>query len=335
MGKRGIMIANTGSPDNPSPEAVKRYLKRFLSHPRIVPMNPTIWNVILNCFILPRRSKASSKKYEIIWTDGGFTFVRDHDRLARSVAATLRERGQNAAVAFAMSFGNPGIHPMLEQLRTAGCDYVDVLPLYPQNAYSQAYIVADQVREALASMNWDADCRVIGDYSENEAYLEAVADSVRLRGFDPACGDRLIMGFHSVPRVDIENGDTYERSVKATCNWLASTLEIPRGQWALGYQCRFDKSRKWLDPFSTRIFENWAEEGFDGRLFYVCPNFSADCLETLYDVELDLRFKWFDMLVEHGLELREDSFVYVPCLGASEAHVKVILDVLENPASFI
>ena len=335
MPKRGILIANTGSPDNPSPEAVKRYLKHFLSHPRIVPMNPVIWGLILNCFILPKRSKASSRKYEAIWTDEGFTFVRDHDVLARKVAITLRERGENAGVAFAMSFGSPSIATMLGRLREAGCDSVDVLPLYPQSAYSQAYIVADQVRDALAAMQWGVECRIIGDYSDNPVYLEAVADSVRRAGFDASKGDRLITGFHSIPRVDIENGDTYGETAKATAARLAKMLEIPRGQWAIGFQSRFDKGRKWLDPFIPEILGKWAEEGFKGRLFYVCPNFSVDCLETMYDVDMVTRFEWYDLLSSRGAELQEGSFVYVPCLGKSDEHVNVIVDVLDNATRFI
>ena len=298
-------------------------------------MNPLVWGVILRCFILPKRSKASARKYEIIWTDEGFTFVRDHDRLACKLAAAISERDRNAAVAFAMSFGKPSVGETLAKLRDAGCDAVDVLPLYPQNAFSQAYIVADQVRDALSTMKWDVDCRIIGDYSDNVTYLEAVAASIRKQGFDAASGDRLIMGFHSIPRVDVENGDTYGETSRETSRWLAKELSIPRKQWALGYQCRFDKNRKWLDPFSSQILEKWAEEGFEGRLFYVCPNFSVDCLETMYDVELDLRFKWYDLLSKNGLELREDSFTYIPCLGASDEHVQVIVDVLENPQKFI
>lgn len=335
MSKRGIVIVNTGSPDNPSPEAVGEYLERFLSHPRIVPMNEKAWSIIRRLFIIPSRSKESAKKYEVIWTDEGFTFTRDHDLLAKKVARALAGRGEKAAVAFAMSFGKPDIETVLGKLRDAGCDSLAVLPLYPQNAYSQAYIVADQVRDALASLEWDVDCAIIGDYSTNETYLKALADSIRDAGFDPSRGDRLLMAFHSIPRVDVENGDTYAATTKATCLALARSLSIPDKQWVQGFQSRFDKGRKWLDPFVPQILEAWAKEGFDGRLFFVCPNFSVDCLETHYDVELVLRFKWYELLEKNDIDLFDDSFVYVPCLGASDAHVEVILDVLEHPTSYL
>lgn len=335
MGKRGIIIANTGSPDNPSPEAVRAYLERFLSHPRIAPMSPGLWNVVMRLFILPKRSKQSAQKYELLWTDEGFPFVRDHDILARKVAGVLREQGETAAVACAMSFGNPSIPLVLGKLREAGCTSVDVLPLYPQNAYSQAYIVADQVRQALGELDWDVECRVIGDYSANEKYLAAVADSVQAAGFAPERGDRIVFGFHSIPLADIENGDTYGKTSKATAAKLAKALSIPEGQWACAYQSRFDKERKWLSPFALKVLETWAKEGFDGRLFYVCPNFSVDCLETHYEVEMVTRLKWFNLLEKNELELFEDSFTYIPCLGTSDAHVEVIADVLAHPAKLI
>lgn len=304
-------------------------------HPRIRPMNKAVWNIILHRFIIPTRSVESSKKYEIIWTDDGFTFVRDHDVIARKIAQALSGKGESAAVAFAMSFGNPSLEHVCAMMRDAGCTSLEVLPLYPQNAYSQAYIVADQVREALADMSWDVDCSIIGDYSANELYLTALADSIRQAGFDAQAGDRLLMGFHSIPRVDVANGDTYEVTTGETCHEIARALSIPKGQWARGFQSRFDKGRKWLDPFVPQILESWVSEGFDGRLFYVCPNFAVDCLETHYDIEIVLRFKWYEMLDEAGIELRDDSFTYVHCLGTSDAHVEALVDVLSNPSHLL
>ena len=327
VSKRGIVIANTGSPDNPSPEAVAEYLERFLSHPRIVPMNEKAWNLIRRRFIIPSRSVKSSQKYELIWTDEGFTFIRDHEVLARKLADAFAQRGEKVAVGFAMSFGKPSIPRTLEMLRDAQCDSIEVLPLYPQNAFSQAYVVADQVREALDELACGVDCKIIGDYSANRLYRAALADSVRAAGFDPERGDRLLMAFHSIPRSDIEEGDTYGWTTRETCFGLAHELGIPDSQWAQGFQSRFDKGRKWLDPFVSQVLIKWAGEGFDGRLFVVCPNFSVDCLETHYDIVLSLRFQWYEILEREDLEIF--------CLGASDEHVEVILDVLDNPTSYL
>ena len=333
--KRGIIIANTGSPDAPTPEAVEVYLRQFLSHPRICPMRPFIWKFILNRHILPSRRVSSAEKYAGIWKDGGFQFIRDHEELARKLERALNERGEDVRVLSAMSFGNPSIESAMHTLRKEGCEKLTVLPLYPQSAFSQAYIVADEVRANAQSTGWEDASEIIGDYSRNERYLESVAASIGAAGFDASRGDRIIFGFPSIPRVDVERGDTYEQMVNLTCDTLADRLSIPREQWAIGFQCQFDKGRTWLEPFSPTVLRAWVEEGFAGRLFYACPNFSVDCLETYRDVDVVLRTQWDALLHERGTKTPESSFTYVPCLNASDEHVEVLVDVISNPICFI
>ena len=333
--KHGIIIANTGSPASPDPADVAEYLEVFLSNPRIVPINPLVWKQILKRVVLPRRSVASGEKYATIWSEGGFQFIRNHLELAAKLELSFAADEQDVAVQVAMSFGEPSIRAAMQKLARAGCDQLTVLPLYPQNAFSQAYIVADAVCSCAQDMRWQGGLSVIGDYSGNPVYLKAIADSIRASGYDSGSGDRLVMGFHSIPKVDAEHGDTYEEKTLETCRWLARELGLDEGQWDLGYQCRFDKGRAWLEPYSSEILERYDAEGFDGRVFYVCPNFSVDCLETYYDVERELKADWLKKKAAAGHAIREDSFVYIPCLGASDAHVSVIRDVIANPMSFI
>ena len=333
--KRGIIIANTGSPASPDPADVADYLEQFLSNPRIVPMNPLVWRQILKRAVLPKRSVSSGKKYATIWTDEGFQFINDHIVLAEKLEQSFADDGQEVLVRAAMSFGEPSIRQTLQQLADDGCDHLTVLPLYPQNAFSQAYIVADAVFEWAKKTRWQGELEVIGDYSENLAYLKAIADSIRESGFNPDSDDRLIMGFHSIPKIDVANGDTYEAMSKFTCEWLSRELGIREGHWIQGFQCRFDEDRKWLEPYSHEILDRWWTEGFDGRIFYVCPNFSVDCLETYYDVGGVMKVVWLKRKLDAGQPIREDSFVYIPCLGKTNRHVRVIRDVLSNPANFI
>ncbi|MBQ9001900.1 MAG: ferrochelatase [Eggerthellaceae bacterium] len=333
--KRGIVIANTGSPASPDPKDVAVYLEQFLSNPRIVPMNPFVWKQILKRAILPKRSVASGAKYATIWTDGGFQFINDHIELARKLERSFAEDGGDVLVRAAMSFGEPSVPSVLHELSDAGCDKITVLPLYPQSAFSQAYIVADAVAAWVEESKWSGNLEVLGDYSENIAYLSAMADAIRNSDFDPVSGDRLLMSFHSIPHKDVDDGDTYEATVHKTCAWLAREIGIRDGQWATGFQSRFDNDRKWVGPFAHEIFEQWHGEGFAGRLFCVCPNFSVDCLETYYDIEVEMKQAWLEHKKQAGQEIRDDSFVYIPCLGPSDAHVKVIRDVLAHPANYI
>lgn len=333
--KRGIIIANTGTPASPDPADVAAYLERFLSNPRIVPMNPVVWRQVLRRFVLPKRSVASGKKYEHIWTDDGFQFVNDHFELARKLQAAYQADGEDVLVRMAMSFSEPFIPDAMDELVREGCEHITVLPLYPQNAFSQAYIVADEVFSHARKIRWQGELDVIGDYSGNSVYLHAMADAVRASGFSPERGDRLVMGYHSIPKIDVANGDTYEEMTKATSAWIACELQLPDDSWIMGYQCRFDKRRPWLEPYSHDILDKWWQEGFDGRIFYLCPNFSVDCLETYYDVEGVLKVVWLGRKLEAGMKIHEDSFVYIPCLGASDTHVNVLRDVIANPGNYI
>ena len=333
--KRALIIVNTGTPDSPRPEDVRAYLKSFLSHPRIVPTNPLLWKVILNGFILRKRSVASSRKYETIWSGDGFKFPHDMKELADKLEGSYAASGDDVVVRYAMSFGKPSIESVMKSVREEGCERLSVLPLYPQNAFSQAFIVADQVKECASRTGWGGSYEIIGDYSDNETYLRAIADSIRAAGFDASDGDRIIMGFHSIPKVDIEHGDTYDVTTARTCEWLAKELGIPDEQWARGFMCRFDKKRTWLEPYSPEVIDKWWYECFEGRLFYVCPNFSIDCLETYYDVVGVLQVMWRGRMLARDVKPRKDLFVYVPCLGASDRHVDVVRDVVDNPSRFL
>ena len=333
--KRALIIANTGTPDSPRPEDVRAYLKSFLSHPRIVPTNPLLWKVILNGFILRKRSVASSRKYETIWSGDGFKFPHDMKELADKLEGSYAASGDDVVVRYAMSFGKPSIESVMKSVREEGCERLSVLPLYPQNAFSQAFIVADQVKECASRTGWGGSYEIIGDYSDNETYLRAIADSIRAAGFDASDGDRIIMGFHSIPKVDIEHGDTYDVTTARTCEWLAKELGIPDEQGARGFMCRFDKKRTWLEPYSPEVIDKWWYECFEGRLFYVCPNFSIDCLETYYDVVGVLQVMWRGRMLARDVKPRKDLFVYVPCLGASDRHVDVVRDVVDNPSRFL
>lgn len=326
MTRIGIILANTGTPDSPAPNDVKQYLEQFLSNPRIVPMNKYAWWLILHLFILPKRKNSSGGKYKTIWTDDGFSFMRDHEKLAQAVQQAYETSGTDVVVEHAMSFGNPSIESVMRRLRDAACETLIVLPLYPQNAFSQASIVADAVELHARSTGWQDAYRIIGDYSDNEAYLSAIANSVKTAGFD-AAHDKLLMSFHSIPLVDIEHGDTYGETVRLTCLDIAHRLGLGDESWAEAFQSRFDKSRTWLSPFTSEVLQQWAKDEFDGRLFVVCPNFSVDCLETYYDVDNVMRRTWTEL---HRGQSNCPEFVYVPCLGASKAHVEVIMDVFKQ-----
>ena len=338
-GRQGVLLVNTGTPDELSPRAIKDYLGRFLMDDRIRPMARLPWWLILHFGILPKRVDANMEKYGSIWTPEGSPFTLAHKRLARMLQARYAEVGADVVVRHAMSYSSPLVADALADLAAAGCERIVVLPLYPQTAFSTAGAVSDAVGRAKRRLGRAVEVTVADGYHDDRAYIEAIACSIERAGFDVSKGDRLIFSFHSIPLVDIEAGDTYELQVGASCLAIAERLGLERRSWTIGYQCQFDKGRTWLSPFTAQILARWAEQDFEGRVFVVSPNFAVDCLETLYDVEQVMRGEYDRARHEHhkrvrgahGAEVAGDeagSFVYVPCLNDSADHVDVLAHVL-------
>ncbi|BAK44627.1 ferrochelatase [Eggerthella sp. YY7918] len=323
----GVLMVNTGTPVEPRPRAVRKYLAKFLMNRRIVPMNRVAWWFILHLFILPKRGRASAAKYEKIWTDEGSPFTIAHERLCAGLAAAFEEEELDAVVRCAMSFSEPSVLKSIRELKEAGCTRLIVLPLYPQSAHSTTLVVSDEVERALRRARWNVECTVLSDYHEHSTYIRAIAASIKHAGFDVNSDDHLLFSYHSIPLVDIEEGDSYELQTGASSLLIASELGIDRNRWTIGYQCRFDKGREWLSPFTRDVLARWAEADV-GRVFMVCPNFAVDCLETLYDITYELKPFYFDAIRAAGRTPLEEDFVYVPCLDRSRAHLKVLFDIL-------
>ncbi len=287
--KVGVIIANTGTPEAPTRKAVKKYLSQFLMDPRICPMPRPVWWTLLHTHILGKRSRASAEKYEKIWTEEGSPLIAITTSLERGLNEYYADRGLPVMVRAGMSYGKPQIKRVVKELKEAGCTELVVLPMYPQSAFSTTGSVSDGVEKAVRRARFKGDVCLIDGYGENATYVRAVAASIRNAGFSEESGDRLLFSFHSIPLKDIEAGDTYELQTGATSLAVAGELGLDRRAWTISYQSRFDKGRTWLSPFTRPTLERLAQAAEPGsRLFMVCPNFSVDCLETLYDVPYEL-----------------------------------------------
>lgn len=326
-GRVGALLVNTGSPAAPTPKAVRAYLARFLMDDRIVPMNRVGWWLILHLCILPTRPRASAEKYRRIWTPEGSPQVVDARDLARGVERAFAAAGKDVLVRSAMSYGDPTVDAAVAELRAAGCTRLAVLPLYPQSAFSTTLSVRDSVERALSRSSWDVPLAFVERYGDDAAYIRALAASVRAAGFGERDDDRLLFSYHAIPLADVEAGDTYELQVGATSLAVAGELGLTRSRWTIGYHSRFGKHREWLTPTTRAVLERWADAG-GGRVFVVCPGFALDCLETLYDINCELKPHYIDRMRAAGRKVGADAFVYVPCLGSSSAHVEVIEGVL-------
>lgn len=287
--KVGVIIANTGTPEAPTRKAVKKYLSQFLMDPRICPMPRPVWWTLLHTHILGKRSRASAEKYEKIWTEEGSPLIAITTSLERGLNEYYADRGLPVMVRAGMSYGKPQIKRVVKELKEAGCTELVVLPMYPQSAFSTTGSVSDGVEKAVRRARFKGDVCLIDGYGEDATYVRAVAASIRNAGFSEESGDRLLFSYHSIPLKDIEAGDTYELQTGATSLAVAGELGLDRRAWTISYQSRFDKGRTWLSPFTRPTLERLAQAAEPGsRLFMVCPNFSVDCLETLYDVPYEL-----------------------------------------------
>ncbi|NGM17103.1 ferrochelatase [Eggerthellaceae bacterium zg-893] len=327
----GVVLVNTGSPAAPVPEAVRDYLSRFLSDPRIAPKTPA-WPFILKSFILPRRSKASAARYASIWTEAGSPLAVAHAAIERKLQERFDAAGDAVVVKTAYSYSKPFFEDALRELAALGVGKIVVLPLFPQTAFSQAAgTVVDAVDAACAQSAWDGELVFIDGYGDDPGYIAALVDAIRAAGFDPApeSGHRLFLSYHSIPLADVEAGDDYPDQVARTNALLADELGIGADRWRAGFQSRFDKERSWVSPFSADVLERFAcEDG--GTLFFVCPNFAVDCLETLYDIPNELEPAYRRALREAGRNDAGDVFVYVPCLNDSPAHIDVLFNLLKR-----
>lgn len=328
MAKVGVLLANTGSPDAPTPEAVSAYLSEFLTDEHIMPMNPHVWKLILHAFILPARSKKSAAKYALIWTDKGSPLTVTMGSLARKLEEELLSRGFEVVVKSCASYGSPSIEDALQTCVNEGCDKVLVVPLYPQSAYSTTCVVEDRARATMGALQMmDASSslacslptlHVAPPYYTNPLYISALVQCVQDAGFGTQPGDKLLFAFHSVPRCDLDAGDTYDKQVKETIRAVVDKLGLVEDDWALGFQCRFDKRRTWLNPFVSEAITTLESKNPIGRLFVIAPNFSIDCLETFYDIEIELR--------EQFCTHHSGEFIYIPCLNDSQAQVALLAD---------
>lgn len=320
--KCGVVIANTGSPAAPTPEAVRAYLSEFLSDPRICPMNPRIWRLLLNSVILPRRSVASARKYASIWTDDGSPLLATMESLAGRLESALNATGDYFRVTCAMAYGEPSIASALETLDKAGCDKIVVTPLYPQSAFSTTMVIKDKLDAALDASDIDRERVVFVDsYCDAQEYVDAICASLAESGFGQDDGDRILFAFHSIPLTDIKGGDAYAEQVQDTVSRIAKQLALDDDAWRLGYQCRFDKSRKWLSPSTGSVIDELA--GKPGRLFVVAPNFSVDCLETIFDIEVELKER-------HDTARPHEEFIYVKCLNDSDEQVRLLASIVNR-----
>lgn len=288
IAKTAILLVNLGTPDAPTAPAVRRYLREFLSDPRVVEIPPAIWKPILHGVILRTRPRASAARYAAIWTADGSPLRVYTERQAKLLQGALGERLRAPLVVeHAMRYGEPSIPAVLAKLRAARCERILVLPLYPQYAASTTGTALDEVFAALARMRNVPEVRVVKHFHDHPAYIRALADSVREYWRANGRPDRLVMSFHGLPRHTLDRGDPYHCECQKTARLLAEELALAEGSWQIAFQSRFGRA-EWLKPYTASVLTELGRKG-TGRVDVLCPGFVSDCLETLEEIAIEGR----------------------------------------------
>ena len=288
----GVLLVNLGTPDAPTPAAVRRYLAQFLADPRVIEIPQVAWRPLLHGLILRTRPARSAARYAAIWTKDGSPLAVHTNKQKVLLAGYLGQRlkalglpADHALVDAAMRYGEPSLAAALDRLRAAGCARVLVLPLYPQYASSTTGSVVDAVAERLASMRRVPGLRIVDGFHDDPGYIQALAAAVNDDWMRHARPEHLVLSFHGVPRRTLTRGDPYHCQCHATARLLARELGLESGQWTLAFQSRFGRGR-WLEPYTADTLTALGKRKLR-RVDVFAPGFVADCLETLEELAIE------------------------------------------------
>lgn len=319
-GKTAVLIVNLGTPNALGYWPLRRYLKEFLSDPRVVEKNRVVWWCVLNIILLSFIPFRSSRNYAKIWnTEKNESPLRTITReTAQNLRAAIsKDHGENIVVEWAMRYGTPSIEEKILQLKEQGCDKLIILPLYPQYSAVTTGSVCDAVFDALKKIRWMPTLRIIPPYYDHPAYIEAVQQDIQQK---MAEGDTLVLSYHGLPKANLTKGDPYNCHCYKTSRLLAEKMDLPKEKVMTTFQSRFGRE-EWLKPYTDKTLEKLPTEGIT-NITIATPGFSADCVETLEEIALQNK----ETFIENGGK----SYQVVPCLNSSENGVHLYKKLIEE-----
>ena len=312
FGKTGVLIINLGTPDSTSWLDIRKYLKEFLSDRRVIEINPIIWQIILNVFILTFRPSKTAHAYKQIWRKESNESPLLY--FTKNQASKLNKKvgNEKTIVDFAMRYGNPSIESKLIKLKEAGCENIIILPLYPQYAAATTATVCDEVYRSLMRMRWQPSLQIIPHYESNDFYISALINSIKKKvkeiNWKP---DLIVSSYHGIPKSYFDKGDPYHCYCHKTTRLMKekyNEIEI-----RTTFQSRFGP-QEWLTPYTDKTLETLPKEGVK-NLLVICPGFASDCVETLEEINIQGRESFF----ENGGK----NFDLIPCLNDNSDQISL------------
>ena len=319
FGKTGILLVNLGTPDSTSWWDIRKYLKEFLSDKRVIEVNPIIWKIILNLFILTFRPSKTAHAYKQIWfKENNESPLRYY---TRSQTEKLRKKikEEKIIIDYAMRYGNPSIKKKLISLKNEGCENIIILPLYPQYAAATTATVCDEVYRSLMQMRWQPSLQIIPHYESNPLYIEALIKSIRKKisetNWKP---DLIVASYHGIPKSYFDKGDPYQCYCQKTTRLIKEKFNDVAVETT--FQSRFGP-QEWLTPYTDKTLEKLPSQG-KKNIMVICPGFSSDCVETLEEINIQGR----NSFIENGGQ----NFDMIPCLNDNDDHINLLENLVKK-----
>lgn len=313
--KSAIVLLNLGTPDAPTISSVRRFLREFLSDPRVVELPRLLWLPILYGIILPLRPKKALEAYKMVWTDEGSPLKAITDKQVGALAQRAQaEMGDSVEVVSAMTYGQPALEAQINALRARGVSRIILLPLYPQYSATTTAPLYDQVASYIRRTRHIAEVFLVNSYFNRKDYIAALAASVTEHWQHNGRNEKLLFSFHGIPQRCVDKGDPYYDHCVATATAVAHRLELPATDWAISFQSRLGKA-KWLQPYTDKLLVEWAQAGVQS-VDVICPAFATDCIETLEEIQGENQ----ELFIHAGGQ----RFGYIPCLNDRADHIDMM-----------
>ena len=319
--KIGVLLTNLGTPDEPTPKALKRYLKQFLSDPRVVEVPRLLWWLILNGVILQFRPRRSAKAYQTVFTEQGSPLLFHTQAQRDAIAQKLQQQyGDNIVVEFAMRYGNPSVDSVLDKMFAQGVRQLVVLPLYPQYSASTSASTFDELSRNFMRRRWLPDLRFISHYPDYSPFIQAAAHKIRQHWQRHGQADKLILSYHGIPKRYLLNGDPYHCECYKTSRLIAEQLGLDESQYLTTFQSRFGRE-EWLKPYTDVTLKALPAQGVNSVQVF-CPGFSADCLETIEEIGEENK--------AYFLHAGGKRYEYISALNAEPQHIDALCQLINE-----
>ena len=317
--KVGVVIANLGTPDAPKCPKLRQYLTQFLTDPRVIELPCPLRQFLVRGIIINVRAHKSAAASRTVWTDEGSPLMVHSQNLAEQVRHSL---GNQFLVEVGMRYGKPSIESAIQSLHAQGCRKLIILPMYPQYSGSTSGSIMDAVGKALKKIRWVPHTHFISDYFQHELYIHALCNSIKTHWEEHGKAEKLIFSFHGIPQRYVKNGDPYQSHCEQTVASICGQLELSDKEYLLVYQSRVGKE-PWLQPYCDETMKSLPKNGVK-NIDVICPGFSADCLETIEEIDEENK--------EYFLESGGESYRYIHCLNSNEDHSKMVNALINKAA---